>query len=59
MYKLILNEKGNIACIYRVADNTSIPTNPDNTDYQEYLKWLELGNTPSPAESATPLPADE
>lgn len=25
---------------------TSIPMNPDNTDYQEYLKWLSEGNTP-------------
>ena len=50
MYKLILNEKGNIACIYRVSDNTSIPSNPDNTDYQAYLKWVAEGNTPEAAE---------
>lgn len=23
---------------------------PDNTDYQAYLKWLDEGNTPLPAE---------
>ena len=28
----------------------SIPFSPDNTDYQAYLKWLEEGNTPLPAE---------
>ena len=28
----------------------SIPVNPDNTDYQEYLKWVELGNEPLPAD---------
>jgi hypothetical protein len=32
-----------------------IPFNPANTDYQEYLKWLEEGNTPLPADE----PADE
>ena len=28
----------------------SIPLNPDNTDYQQYLKWVEAGNTPLPAD---------
>jgi hypothetical protein len=27
-----------------------IPTDPDNTDYQEYLKWLAEGNEPLPAD---------
>ena len=27
----------------------SIPFDPDNTDYQAYLKWLEEGNTPEQA----------
>ena len=29
---------------------TSFSEDPDNTDYQEYLRWLEAGNTPEPAE---------
>lgn len=29
---------------------TNIPFDPANTDYQEYLKWLEAGNTPIPAD---------
>jgi hypothetical protein len=37
-------------CIKRTADNAFIPFDPANTDYQAYLKWLEEGNTPEPAE---------
>ncbi len=36
--------------IKRLPDNTIIPFNPDNTDYQAYLKWLDEGNTPEPAD---------
>jgi hypothetical protein len=49
MYKLFkFNE--NVVSIFRLTDNTSIPVDPANTDYQEYLKWLEEGNTPEPAD---------
>jgi hypothetical protein len=37
--------------IYRIVDNLWIPINPDNTDYQQYLKWIAEGNTPEPADS--------
>jgi hypothetical protein len=36
--------------ILRVSDNAIIPFDLANTDYQVYLKWLEEGNTPLPAE---------
>jgi hypothetical protein len=52
MYKLtksFLNQD-DPSGIYRVIDNTWIPINPANTDYQEYLKWLAEGNTPEPAD---------
>ena len=52
MYKQIKNEQGQISDnqIQRVADNAFIPFDPDNTDYQAYLKWVEEGNTPLPAD---------
>ena len=38
--------------IYYKKDNivVSFGEYPDNTDYQAYLRWLEEGNTPLPAE---------
>jgi hypothetical protein len=36
--------------ILRVTDNAFIPFDPDNTDYQTYLKWVAEGNTPTPAD---------
>jgi hypothetical protein len=29
---------------------TYIPVNLENIDYQEYLEWVEEGNTPEPAD---------
>ena len=31
-------------------ERVCIPFDPDNRDYQEYLKWVAEGNTPQPAE---------
>jgi hypothetical protein len=51
MYQLINNPFTNIASVVkRIEDNTFIPFAPDNTDYQEYLKWVAEGNTPTPAD---------
>ena len=36
--------------VIRFPDIAGIPFDPANTDYQEYLKWLDEGNTPLPAE---------
>jgi hypothetical protein len=37
--------------VLRTLDNAFIPFDLANTDYQEYLKWLEEGNEPLPAET--------
>ena len=50
MYKLHKSLNGEISIVERIADNAFIPFDPANTDYQAYLKWLEEGNTPEPAE---------
>lgn len=53
MYKLFcsgFNKEPN--CVLLQKDNflLTIPFDPDNTDYQAYLKWLEEGNEPLPAD---------
>jgi len=54
MYKLIKNiDGGESTAVMRFNANgsvSSIPFAPDNSDYQEYLKWVEAGNEPEPAD---------
>lgn len=56
MYKQlfdVIENKTSNKVILRTTDGATIPTDPANTDYQEYLRWLEAGNTPIPAEENT------
>jgi len=51
MYKLIKDIFSNeIKSVQRLSDNAVIPFDPANTDYQAYLKWLDEGNKPLPAD---------
>ena len=52
MYKLINDTitKKPLSIVERLSDNTFIPFDEANTDYQAYLKWVEEGNTPLPAD---------
>ena len=50
MYKLYKNLSGETNVVQHLENNTFIPFDPDNTDYQKYLEWIAEGNTPEPAD---------
>jgi len=51
---------GALTGVERLSDNAFIPFDPDNTDYQAYLKWLDAGNTPEAADDkSNAAPAQE
>lgn len=50
MYKTITNFDG----VQRISDGALIPSSGGNTDYEEYLAWVNLGNTPTEDTPVTP-----
>ena len=53
MYKLVKNPYNQQINIVQKQEGNlllSIPFDPQNSDYQQYLAWLEAGNQPEPAE---------
>jgi hypothetical protein len=53
------NNKPHESIIVRDEDGAFIPFDPANVDYQEFLAWLDEGNTPKAATPpATTLPTE-
>ena len=51
MYKLIFNtEQNKVTSVLRIADGAQVQFDEQSTDYQAYLKWVEEGNEPLPAD---------
>ena len=50
MYKLITIQSREPNSVLRLSDGACIPFDPANTDYIAYLKWIEEGNVPTPAD---------
>jgi hypothetical protein len=52
MYKLLPDHPvyGKLHTVQRLSDNAFIPFDPDNTDYQAYLKHIAEGGVVLPAD---------
>lgn len=49
-YKLVNDPNTNTTGCIKNEEGAAIPLDPSNADYQEYLKWVEEGNTADPAD---------
>jgi hypothetical protein len=51
MYKLLPSTPATFDRVLCVEDQTFIRLGTDSAEENEYLKWLEAGNTPLPADA--------
>jgi hypothetical protein len=52
-YKFLKGDIDNQVLAVLRDGKDSIPFDPANTDYQQYLAWVAQGNTPTPADEPT------
>jgi len=50
MYKLFKDKTTGWEAVIKTDDGSCIPKSQENSDYQAYLKFLEEGGQPLPAE---------
>lgn len=53
-YRLTTNPLSASPLVQRTADGATIPADPANADYRDFLDWKAAGNAPDPV--PTPLP---
>ena len=46
---------GEPCIVIRLSDNANIPFSPDNTDYQEFLRYKEAGGKVYEADEEVPV----
>jgi hypothetical protein len=54
MYKYIKDlttQQNSTTVVRRTSDGACIPFDPQNSDYIAFLKWIEEGNVPTPADA--------